>query len=392
MIPHEDQLAREQATLAPYALASSRSQGRRHTETRHSLRTEFQRDRDRIIHARAFRRLEYKTQVFVSGFNDHFRTRLTHTIEVAGIARTIARSLRLNEDLAETIALAHDLGHPPFGHCGEHVLNEILVDHSGFDHNEQALRVVDHLEEKYPDFPGLNLTWEVRTGLIKHRGRPHRDTLDGVALSPQPSLETQVADLADDLTYLTHDMDDAISGNLLTAKDLSELEIWQSALAHSGRQDIDPSDRRYASFMVRNVIDLLVGDAVRSSAEHIAAAQIDHPDAAQQLDIPLIHSSPGIRAQCATLKRYLFDNMYFHPKVLSDNEQAVEYMRQLFDFFLAHPDQLGSRARERQAEDGSYRAVADYIASMTDRYALQQYGELIEGRRPPTPGSGVPRT
>ncbi len=341
------------------------------------MRTAFQRDKDRIVHASAFRRLEYKTQVFVTGNCDHFRTRLTHTIEVAGITRTIARSLGLNEDLAEAIALGHDIGHPPFGHCGERALNSLLADHGGFDHNRQALRVIDELEEKYPGFPGLNLTWEVRSGLVKHRDQ--QPLLDGEDLPPQLSLEAQVADLADDLTYYAHDLDDGILAGLIVPEELADLEFWGLVLEHGGSHEITPVDERFVPFMIRNSVDLLVADVTDASYAAIAAAGVDTPLAVQELEEPLIRFSPQMQRATDHLREFLFKKMYWSPEVLDDNNRAVDWMCELFEYFLEHPEKLGRRSRRRVQDVGLHVAVGDYIAMMTDRYAIEQYDEFIGG-------------
>lgn len=367
-------LSWEDRILADYAVHASCSKGRRHPEQDHPLRTAFQRDRDRVIHSRAFRRLEYKTQVFVTGANDHFRTRLTHTMEVAGIARTLSRCLGLNEDLAETIALAHDLGHPPFGHCGERALNRLLANDGGFSHNEQAIKIVDELEIKYPDFRGLNLTFEVRAGLIKHRDKA--TSLDGITLPQQPILEAQVADIADDLTYLCHDLDDGINAGLLTLTELNAVELWQRAGQHG--HALPPDNACFASFRVRNLIDLLVADALNESRNRIQQAGIETPIAAESYSSPLIGFSPEIATAAMDLRKFLFRRMYEHPAVDDDNQRAVRWMCDLYSFFLRYPQETGQLTQQRMEEVGVKRAVADYIASMTDRYAIEQYRKFID--------------
>lgn len=366
--------------MAPYALFSGHSRGRRFPETEHPLRTEFQRDRDRVIHSGAFRRLEYKTQVFVNGADDHFRTRLTHTIEVAGIARTIARSLELNEDLAEATALAHDLGHPPFGHCGETTLDELLQDHGGFDHNRQALKIVDELEEKYPGYNGLNLTWELRSGLLKHR-QPNAPLLDGQPLPPQPGLEAQVADIADDLTYYSHDLDDAIRAGLIKGEDVQDLRIWRLAQEEAGAPP-PPDDRCYFPFMVRNIINLMVRDVVESSRQRLDAAGVQQPSEAEALPEPLIAFGAECAPHCAELREFLFQKMYWHRAVMSANDISVKCMRQLYHHLYGRPELLGRKAKGRIERDGLAVAAADYLAGMTDRYAIQLYrshfGDALE--------------
>ncbi|MCJ8331062.1 MAG: dNTP triphosphohydrolase, partial [Lentisphaeria bacterium] len=343
-------------------------------EKDHPLRTEFQRDKDRIVHSLAFRRLEYKTQVFVSGQGDHFRTRLTHTIEVSGISRTISRALGLNEDLAESSALAHDIGHPPFGHCGEDELNELLKEHGGFDHNKQALKTVDELEDKYTAFKGLNLSWELRASLCKHRDR--QAELDGIKLPKQNYLEAQVSNLADSITYYSHDMDDGLLAGLITVDQLKKLKFWQMAAEHA---DL-PSSTDYKEivpYMIRASIDMQVADAVQNSHKRLIDSGIKSADAALDLDEPLIQLSQEMYESTQELRTFLYEKMYWHERVLSANKEAVRMMRELFQYFIKHPDDVGSRSRKRIEEVGLYPAVGDYIAMMTDRYAIEQYNEFV---------------
>ncbi len=365
----------DRGPLAPYAQRAARTRGRVYPEAPHPLRTDFQRDRDRIVHSQAFRRLEYKTQVFVTGSCDHFRTRLTHTIEVAGITRTIARSLGLNEDLAEAIALAHDLGHPPFGHAGERELNRRLEAHGGFDHNRQALKLVDVLEEKYPGFPGLNLTWEMRAGLVKHRDKDSR--LDAEPLPPQLSLEAQVADVADDLTYYAHDLDDGLLAGLIDPDELDELQFWQLVRAHSGAERIGREDEHFIPFMIRNSINLLVEDVIHASLARLNAGKLESPDEAQGLPAPLIGFSEPIAQASGELKEFLFLKIYRHPAVLKDIETAATWTGKLFEYFLAHPADLGRRSRRRLPEVELHVVVGDYLAMMTDRYAFEQFAKFV---------------
>ncbi len=262
-----EQYSFENQNLAPYAVRNTGRSDRRHPEEPHPFRTDFQRDRDRILHSRSFRRLEYKSQVFLNGTGDHLRTRLTHTIEVAAIARTIARTFMLNEDLTETIALAHDLGHTPFGHPGEHVMNQIMAEDGGFDHNEQSLRMVDILERKYPEYEGLNLTWEVRAGLVKRRD-PAKALLDGEKLSPQPSLESQVADISDDITYYGHDVDDGLDSGLLSEKMLDSLDIWNLAAERAAKNGLRKGEK-FRAYAVRCLIDMMVKNVDERSEANI---------------------------------------------------------------------------------------------------------------------------
>lgn len=364
----------EEADLARFAVKNHESAGRRHPETPHPFRTDFQRDRDRILHSRAFRRLEYKTQVFLSGSGDHLRTRLTHTIEVAAIARTIARALRLNEDLAETISLAHDIGHTPFGHAGERALHRIMQDQGGFDHNLQALRIIDELEIKYPDYDGLNLSWEVRAGLLKHREQAIR--LDGKLLPPHPSLEAQVADLADDLTYYGHDTDDGLDSGLITIEMLETIPIWEMAAEKARKAGLDKKDERYAAYSVRCLIDMMVGNAIRYSNDLLERYAPESSAAARALPCKLIAFSPDFEPLTLQLREFLYHNLYFHPDIAVLNSESLEKMQFLFDVFMNDPRLLGKKARQRRSREPLPRVVADYIAGMTDFFALKEYKRL----------------
>ena len=369
-------LTQESCNLIACAVKSDGAAVRRvHPEAIHPFRTDFQRDRDRVLHSHAFRRLEYKTQVFLSGSGDHLRNRLTHTIEVAAIARTISNALCLNGDLTEAVALAHDLGHTPFGHAGERALNQILADHGGFDHNMQALRVIDHLEVKYPEYNGINLTIAAREALIKHR-TPGVTALDGVLLPPRPGLEAQVADVADDLTYYGHDVDDGLDSGLLTHDMLKDLEIWQRACEKAKERNYLPGDNRFLPYAVRCLIDMMVGDVIRYSAAAISAADPGSPEEVMMLDRPLVSFSPEFQKITDELKAFLYENLYFG-KVLSPlNELSRSRLTFLYEYFLKHPDEMGGSARNRIAEDGLVRAVADHIAGMTDTFAVSEYLRL----------------
>ena len=357
--------ADEARLLAPFARKSGESRGRKFPEPRHEYRTEFQRDRARIIHSRAFRRLEYKTQVFLNGTGDHLRTRLTHSIEVASISRTIARALALNEDLAEAIALAHDLGHTPFGHSGEEVLAECMRDHGGFEHNRQSLRVVELLENAYPDFPGLNLTFEVREGLQKH------DRSAGV-----PSLEAQIADLADEITYYSHDLDDAVDFEILSPSHLSDNEVWkrshQTVLAHyPGAREPE-----LHKLIIRNIIDVQVQDVVTTSAASITKTNPKSPDDVRKQSAKLIHYSDDLRKANAALRKFLYANVYYHPRVAEVNQRACEMLKKVFECYVVDPKQLGEVATRRLEQEGLHRTVCDYVAGMTDRYLMEEYARI----------------
>jgi dGTPase len=374
--------AGERAVLAPFAEKSGNSRGRQYSEPQHSFRTEFQRDRARIIHSRAFRRMEYKTQVFLNGTGDHLRTRLTHSIEVASISRTIARALRLNEDLAEAIALAHDLGHAPFGHSGEEMLAECMRDHGGFDHNRQSVRVVELLEDPYPNFPGLNLTFEVREGLRKHgafhqmekpMGWQARATLQDYHC---PSLEAQVADLADEITYYSHDLDDAVDFEILNAVQLEQNEVWQGSLRNVLGRYPGAREPELHKLIIRDIIDTEVRDLVSTSAKSIADAGVRRADEARQQPAPLIRYSDELLQANRELRKFLYQNVYYDPRVSEVNRRACEMLRQVFQAYLADSDKLGETAAKRIETEGLHRTVCDYIAGMTDRYLVEEHARI----------------
>jgi dGTPase len=366
-----DQEKNEAKSLAAFAQSSGQNRGRCHEEDPHPVRSQFQRDRDRIIHSRAFRRLEYKSQVFLNSAGDHYRTRLTHTMEVAAISRSIARSLRLNEDLAEAIALGHDLGHPPFGHPGETTLNALMQDHGGFEHNRQSVRVVEELELKYPAFNGLNLSWEVREGLSKHCLNT------GFA---QPSLEAQAADVADEIAYCCHDLDDGLESGLITEEQLRQLQLWRQveepALKEFPRLD---SDRR-RNYVLRCLLNRFVEDVLEESDRRLHEARPGHPDDARKHPKPLIGFSAGFHEIKGDLRRFLYLEFYHHPSIQRANDRACVCLRQLFELLVGHPHLLGQQFGIRVKKDGLHRATCDYLACMTDRYALEQHRKLIGGR------------
>ena len=357
--------ATEGATLAPFAQKSGESRGRRYPEQSHPYRTEFQRDRARIIHSRAFRRLEYKTQVFLNGTGDHLRTRLTHSIEVASISRTIARALALNEDLAEAIALAHDLGHTPFGHSGEEVLAECMRDYGGFEHNRQSLRVVELLENAYPDFPGLNLTFEVREGLQKHERS-----------SGFPTLEAQIADLADEITYYSHDLDDAVDFEILTTAQLEENKVWKQSQQYVLAHHPDAREPELHKLIIRNIIDVQVQDVVMTSAASISKANPKSSDDVRKQPEKLIRYSDDLRKANAALRKFLYANVYYHPRVAKVNQRACEMLKKVFESYVVDPKQLGEVATRRLEQEGLHRTVCDYVAGMTDRYLIEEYGRI----------------
>jgi dGTPase len=371
----EEMEASERAALAPFAQKSGDSRGRNYSEPSHAYRTEFQRDRARIIHSRAFRRMEYKTQVFLNGTGDHLRTRLTHSIEVASISRTIARALGLNEDLAEAIALAHDLGHAPFGHSGEEMLAECMRDHDGFDHNRQSVRVVELLETPYPNFPGLNLTFEVREGLRKHQ-RPYNFPEGGKYDSP--SLEAQVADLADEITYYSHDLDDAVDFEILSAAQLEQDEVWRRSHRAVLERYAGGWEPELHKLIIRDIIDNEVRDLVATSAKSIADSRVQSADDARRQPAPLIRYSDELAEANRALRKFLYQNVYYHPRVSEVNRRACEMLRRVFEAYLVDPDRLGDGAARRIEKQGLHRTVCDYVAGMTDRYLMEEYERIAQ--------------
>ncbi len=359
----------ERQFLAPYAQFSDDSRGRKYAEPPPVWRTQYQRDRDRVIHSRAFRRLEYKTQVFLNGTGDHLRTRLTHTIEVAAVARNISSALKLNSDLAETIALAHDLGHSPFGHKGETVLARLMRGHGGFEHNLHSLRIVEELEQKYPGFSGLNLSWEVREGLAKHQtAYDHPGGRKGFA-AKNSSLEAQIANLADEITYYSHDLDDGLDSELLSEKELAKnVRVWAQAARAVKKEygNLPDECRRY--FTIRTIIDLQIRDVVENSEHLIEKAGVKSADDVRRFSKPLIQYSPERRTLNLELRRYLYKNLYYNHVVHRPNQRAVKMLAQLFEYYLAHPKEIGDSSRRRLKKTGLHRAVCDYLAGMTDRY------------------------
>jgi len=372
----EDWEQEERERLAPWAVRSAESQGRVSAETEHPYRTAFQRDRDRIVHARAFRRLEYKTQVFVHHEGDHYRNRLTHTLEGAQIARTIARSLRLNEDLAEAIALAHDLGHTPFGHAGERVLNHLLRDAGGFDHNRQTLRVVDWLEQRSADFRGLNLSVETREGILKH-GCHWEHPLPVPARRAQPSLEAQVSDRADEIAYVNHDLDDGLRSGLLQTEALADLSLWRESHGEVRARWPSAGERMLRTRTIVALINRLVTDLVETTADRLEAATPADVEAVRDTPERLLGYAPSLEKRLRELKDFLFRNLYDHPHVVATTREAEQVLAELWRALHEDPSKLPDSVRARFAEDGAERALADYVAGMTDRFALAEHRRLV---------------
>jgi len=365
----------ERERLAPWAEKSGDSRGRLHPEPEHAYRTAFARDRDRIVHARAFRRLEYKTQVFVFHEGDHYRNRLTHTIEGSQIARTLARALRLNEDLAEAVVLAHDLGHTPFGHAGERVLDELLADEGGFDHNRQTLRIVDWLEERYAEFRGLNLTWETREGILKH-GCDWEHPVPVPERGASPSLEAQVADHADEIAYLNHDLDDGLRSGLLDWRQLAAVPLWAEAHDALPPAARDSGERVLRAEVIRALMDRLVTELASESARVVTAAGVREPDAVRRAPEPLIRFPRETADLQRGLKEFLYAELYSHPRVLEVSRRAEETLGDLYRAYRAGRAALPGHVLARFPQEGEARAIADYIAGMTDRFALAEHEKL----------------
>lgn len=367
--------------LADYAAKSDDSRGRKYTEPFKDDRLAFERDRDRIIHCAAFRRLEYKTQVFVNHEGDYYRTRLTHSLEVAQIARGIARKLSLNEDLVEALALSHDLGHTPFGHTGEHVLNRLMKDHGGFEHNQQSLRIVEVLEQRYPGVDGLNLCWETREGIIKHS--TSYDGAGGEAAgeySPeqQPTLEAQIIDLADEIAYNNHDIDDGLKAGYISLAELSEVELWQRTFVEIGRRYPGMDQRRHVLQTISHLIGELIQDLVATSREHLQQHNIHTLDNVRQHPHKLVSFSPDMKRCNQELKAFLFTRLYRHYKVERMRVKAERFLTLLFESYTKSPTLLPDKHQRRYERLGKERVICDYIASMTDRYAQDEYKRLFE--------------
>lgn len=365
--------------LAGYAITEENSRGRRQTEAQPTARGEFQRDRDRIIHSTAFRRLEYKTQVFVNHEGDLFRTRLTHSIEVAQITRTIARALALNEDLAEAIALAHDLGHTPFGHAGQTALNTCMKAYGGFEHNLQSLRTVDVLEEHYAEFDGLNLTYETREGILKHCSRDNAATLGALGQrfldGTQPSVEAQLANLADEIAYNNHDIDDGLRSGLITLEQLDDVEIFAVQRREVEARYPTLSGRRLIHETIRRMINLMAVDLIDQTRQNIVSAGVQTLDDVHAAP-RLVAYSDTLRPSLNRLKAFLRENLYHHYQVLRMTDKARRIIVDLFGAFLADPRLLPPQY-QRRADTDAARAIADYIAGMTDRYAMKEHRRLF---------------
>ncbi len=373
----EQLMQREDASLAPFAARSGTSPGRFHQEPEHPARCSFQRDRDRIVHSRCFRRLEYKTQVFTHSTCDHYRTRLTHSVEVASVARTIARIFAVNEDLTEAIALAHDIGHTPFGHAGEHELNRLMADAGGFDHNQQSLRWVDLLDLQYPAFPGLNLTWEVRAGLMKHVARTPGAALDGIPIGPNPSIEAQIADIADDITYFTHDTDDALLAGVLTETLLESQDLWRRASVHTSAEfhGLDRGERIRTT--IRNLLDLQIENVVETSLANLKRFRPGSMRDAMCNPAQIVGFSQDMQQQANAFRVFMHTHVYFSQAIKNQAEIATAMLRHLFEHYCRHPEHMGRKARARLPEDGLERTVCDYLSGFTDKYVFQEHANYF---------------
>ncbi|HEX5036772.1 MAG TPA: deoxyguanosinetriphosphate triphosphohydrolase [bacterium] len=365
----------ESQVLAPYAMKSSGSDGREHPEEEHPYRTAFQRDRDRVIHSTAFRRLEYKTQVFVFHEGDHYRTRLTHTIEGAQIARTIARTLRLNEELAEATILAHDLGHTPFGHSGQDVMNRLMKDFGGFEHNRQSLRIVTLLEHRYPEFPGLNLTYEVREGIAKH-ATPYDTPQVTFKKKGQPTLEAQIVDLADEIAYCHHDLDDGLRSGLITVEQLKSVALW--AEHHEKTVKADGGDDVVVRQTVKSILNQLVTDLVQTTEKNIEEFGIKTVEDVRKAPQKCVKLSEATDKKNKQLKAFLFQNFYKHFRVERMAAKAETVLEGLFHAYVKNPKILPASVTSHLEKDGPERAICDYIAGMTDRFALEEHARLFD--------------
>ncbi len=372
----------EDKSLAPYAMRSRDTKGRAYLDTEPEYRTAFQRDRDRILHTTAFRRLEYKTQVFVNYEGDYFRTRLTHTLEVAQIGRTIARALGANEDLVEAICLVHDVGHPPFGHSGESALARLMKDFGGFDHNKQSLRIVTELEQRYPEFPGLNLTWEVREGIVKHESE--YDISDASAYSPElrGNLETQICNVADELAYTAHDLDDGLRSSMITPKMLEGIALWEILAENTQWRGPDLEDiARHR--MIRQLIGMEVTDLVTATDARLRESRAKSALDVQKLKYNVIGFSEDMQRRNRELKDFLYANMYRHHRVVRMQVKAERILSDLFTAYRAEPASLPEHIQKLIPTRGLERTICDYIAGMTDRYATEEHQKLFNPSEKP---------
>jgi dGTPase len=376
IVDRDTQERREAQQLAPYGMKSSESRGRRYPDEEHRFRTCYQRDRDRVIHSSSFRRLEYKTQVFVNHEGDNYRTRLTHSLEGAQIGRSVARVLGLNEELTECLILGHDLGHTPFGHSGERVMNEMMREHGGFEHNRQTLRILEVLEERYPEHPGLNLTWEVREGLIKHHPESDDDVPEEFAPGEPPTLEAQLVDFVDEIAYNNHDIDDGLTSGMFSVEQIRKVALFRET--HDKVLAEGLSDRRMVRHrVVRRIIDRCARDLTESTLGAIEDADVRSVADVRAAGRRLVCYSPEMAEEVRELKDFLLKEMYRHYRVVRMGKKAGRVLSDLFESLVNEPGQLPPRYQALVERDGVERAVCDYIAGMTDRFALQEHGRLF---------------
>ena len=367
----------EDRHLAPYGMRSARSRGRRFPEEEHPLRTRYQRDRDRVVHSSSFRRLEYKTQVFVNHEGDNYRTRLTHSLEAAQIGRTVARTLGLNEDLTETLVLGHDLGHTPFGHSGEKAMDELMQKHGGFEHNRQTLRILELLERRYPEFPGLNLTWEAREGIIKHQPESDGSAPADYAPGEAPTLEAQLVDFVDEIAYNNHDIDDGLTSGLITVEQIRSVRLFREAHDAVSGRGID-DERIVRHQVVRHIIDRCTRALLAATVHQLAEARVGSVDDVRRAGRRLVTYDAEMAAMVRELKDFLYRNMYRHYRVVRMGDKAGRILRDLFGVYAEEPLQLPPRHQARIPQEGIHRVVCDYLAGMTDRFALDEHRKLFD--------------
>ncbi|MEZ5304565.1 MAG: deoxyguanosinetriphosphate triphosphohydrolase [Verrucomicrobiales bacterium] len=373
--------ADEDRRLAPYAQRVALSAGRAYPEPAHPFRTAYQRDRSRVIHSRAWRRLEYKTQVFLNGTGDHLRTRLTHSIEVASISRSLAAALGANEDLAEVIALAHDLGHAPFGHSGEEALDAAMREHGGFEHNRQSLRVVEKIEVRNPAYPGLNLSYEVLEGLRKHDRGYARPAFGecGAETFPHPSLEAQIANLADEIAYYAHDLDDGLEHGLIEMAQLEGIDVWRECAAAAEPLCAGLAGRERWNFVIRELIDSAVDRVVDATGATLAEIGARCADDVRRAPRPAVGYGADLARKMRQLRKFLYANLYYHPEVAAPNQRGCEMVQAVFQAYVENPAMLGRTTSRRIEADGLHRTVCDYIAGMTDRFLMDEFARLVAG-------------
>jgi dGTPase len=377
VVDRREQERREEYLLAPHGMRSARSRGRRYPEEEHTIRTCFQRDRDRVVHSSSFRRLEYKTQVFVNHEGDNYRTRLTHSLEAAQIGGTVARALGLNEELTECLVLGHDLGHTPFGHSGERAMDELMKDHGGFEHNRQTLRILEVLERRYPDFPGLNLTWEVREGIIKHKTDSDATAPDEYAPGQAPTLEAQLVDFVDEIAYNNHDVDDGIASGMFPVEQIRAVGLFREAHDAALKQGIE-DERILRHQVVRRIINRCAEDLITSTLRNLQEAHVGSVDDVRGAGGRLVSYSAEMTEHVRELKEFLLRSMYRHYRVVRMGDKAGRILRDLFGSYMAEPRQLPPHFQEQIERDGVARVVCDYIAGMTDRFAVDEHQKLFD--------------